>query len=100
MFIYSICLKFGFVIFLNCYVFWLFIYREEKASLSEECQQMANRLEIVRGDLENTELKLEKIKEESITAQHKLQELLLQEQRKREVAEEDCRAQSEVSYYK
>lgn len=57
---------------------------------------MCNRLEIVRGELAIAERKLETVKEEAAATQHALQESLLQEQRRREVAEEDCRAQSEV----
>ncbi|XP_075227561.1 golgin subfamily A member 5-like [Lycorma delicatula] len=69
--------------------------REERGALNEECQQMSNRLEIISGELANAERKLESVKEEAAATQYKLQESLLQEQRRREVAEEDCRAQTE-----
>ncbi|RZF40437.1 hypothetical protein LSTR_LSTR013899 [Laodelphax striatellus] len=65
--------------------------REERAALSEENQQMGCRLEAARGQLAACEGRLEAARH----TQRTLREAVQDELRRRQVAEDDCRAQTE-----
>lgn len=64
--------------------------------LSNECQHLSGLLDTERLRVSELERTLEAVREESSQTQQSLQEALTQQTRHRQVAEEDCRAQTEV----
>ncbi|KOC67336.1 Golgin subfamily A member 5 [Habropoda laboriosa] len=69
--------------------------RQERDMLREENQQISEQLRIVREELINTDVKLEKMRQKSAEANVQTQEILATERRRRLDAEEDARLHSE-----
>lgn len=70
--------------------------RQERDAVREENQQMCHQLKILREELINADLNLEKIKQKSAETNLQNQEILANERRRRLDAEEDVRLRSEV----
>lgn len=71
-------------------------YRQERDGVREENQQMCHQLKMLREELINADLNLEKIKQKSAETNLQNQEILTSERRRRLDAEEDVRLHSEV----
>ncbi|KAL0118860.1 hypothetical protein PUN28_009472 [Cardiocondyla obscurior] len=69
--------------------------KQERDSVREENQQMCQQLKLLREELVNTDLNLEKIKQKSAETNLQNQEILANERRRRLEAEEDMRLHSE-----
>lgn len=72
-------------------------YRQERDSVREENQQMCQQLKILREELANADLNLEKIKQKSAETNLQNQEILASERRRRLEAEDDMKLHSEVN---
>lgn len=73
--------------------------RQERDILREENQQCSEQLRIVREELINADVKLEKMRQKSAEANIQAQEILATERRRRLDAEEDARLHSDVYWY-
>ncbi|XP_032686714.1 golgin subfamily A member 5 isoform X3 [Odontomachus brunneus] len=69
--------------------------KQERDAVREENQQMCHQLKILREELINADLNLEKIKQKSTETNLQNQEILANERRRRLDAEEDVRLHSE-----
>ena len=69
--------------------------RQERDTLREENQQISEQLRIVREELMNADVKLEKMRQKSAETNIQTQEILATERRRRLDAEEDARLHSE-----
>ncbi|EFN87945.1 Golgin subfamily A member 5 [Harpegnathos saltator] len=69
--------------------------KQERDSVREENQQMCHQLKMLREELINADLNLEKIKQKSVETNLQNQEILASERRRRLDAEEDVRLRSE-----
>ena len=69
--------------------------RQERDTLREENQQISEQLRIVREELMNADVKLEKMRQKSAETNIQTQEILATEKRRRLDAEEDARLHSE-----
>lgn len=69
--------------------------KQERDSVREENQQMCQQLKILREELINTDLNLEKIRQKSAETNLQNQEILASERRRRLETEEDMRLHSE-----
>lgn len=70
--------------------------RQERELLREEIAQVSARLKASRDELQETERRLESGREQAGQSLQLLQDSLQEERRKRQTAEEDCRAHAEV----
>lgn len=70
--------------------------RQERDTLREENQQISEQLRIVREELMNADVKLEKMRQESAETNIQTQEIVTTERRRRLDAEEDARLHLEV----
>lgn len=86
----------GFVVYYDEHNFFLSFSSDERNLLSNECQHLSGLLDTERLRVSELERTLEAVREESSQTQQSLQEALTQQTRHRQVAEEDCRAQTEV----
>lgn len=73
-------------------------HRQERDSVREENQQMCQQLKVLREELINADLNLEKIKQKSAETNLQNQEILANERRRRLETEEDMRLHSEVNH--
>jgi len=73
-------------------------HRQERDSVREENQQMCQQLKMLREELMNADLNLEKIRQKSAETNLQNQEILANERRRRLETEEDMRLHSEVNY--
>lgn len=71
--------------------------RQECDSVREENQQLCQQVKMLREELINTDLNLEKMKQKSAETNLQNQEILASERRRRLEAEEDMRLHSEVN---
>ena len=69
--------------------------RQERDTLREENQQISSQLRIVREELMNADVKLEKMRQKSAETNIQTQEILATERRRRLDTEEDARLHSE-----
>ncbi|PNF30873.1 Golgin subfamily A member 5 [Cryptotermes secundus] len=69
--------------------------RQERELLREEIAQVSARLKASRDELQETECRLESGREQAGQSLQLLQDSLQEERRKRQTAEEDCRAHAE-----
>ncbi|XP_076635962.1 golgin A5 [Colletes latitarsis] len=69
--------------------------RQERETLREENQQISEQLRIVREELMNADVNLEKMRQKSTEANIQTQEIVTTERRKRLDAEEDAKLHSE-----
>lgn len=77
-------------------IFNLLNGRQERDTLREENQQISEQLRIVREELMNADVKLEKMRQKSAETNIQTQEILATERHRRLDAEEDARLHSEV----
>jgi len=73
-------------------------HRQERDNIREENQQISQQLRMLRDEIVNTDLNLEKMKQKSAETNLQNQEILTNERRRRLDAEEDVKLHSEVSY--
>jgi len=71
-------------------------HRQERDNIREENQQMSQQLRILREEIVNADLNLEKIKQKSAETNLQNQEILTNERRRRLDVEEDVKLHSEV----
>lgn len=72
------------------------ICRQERDTLREENQQNSEQLRVVREELMNADLKLEKMRQKSAEGNIQAQEILTTERRRRLDIEEDARLHLDV----
>jgi hypothetical protein len=70
--------------------------RQERDNIREENQQMSQQLRILREEIVNADLNLEKIRQKSAETNLQNQEILTNERRRRLDVEEDVKLHSEV----
>lgn len=73
-------------------------HRQERDSVREENQQMCQQLKVLREELVNADLNLEKIRQKSVETNLQNQEILASEKRRRLETEEDMKLHSEASH--
>lgn len=80
------------------YYYIILNHRQERDCVREENQQMCQQLKMIREELMNADLNLEKIRQKSAETNLQNQEILASERRRRLEAEEDMRVHSEVNH--
>lgn len=71
-------------------------HRQERDSVREENQQICQQVKMLREELINADLNLEKVRQKSAETNLQNQEILGSERRRRLEAEEDARLHSDV----